>query len=322
MNHHSLSDFRNEHGDAVDGLMTELLGVLTHRGLVTLKRVAQDGMRVRASAGASSFRREGTLKRCLAEAREQVSTLRKAIEEEPAAHMTRQRAAKKRVADEREKALKSALKQMPAVKAAKKRSREHGKKKVTPARVSTTDPDARVMKMPDGGFRPAYNVQLATDTGGRFIVGVDVTNVGSDMSLMKPMLEQIEKRMGRMPTEQLVDGGFAAIEAIEHAASRGVTVFAPVMKPAKKRKPWQQADTERLRGRKDMAKANEDGSSENDLSTALLDGAETVNADLRCWAWTRSLSSAGSGKSASRDSARRVYLQPASLDLPVQRSAL
>ena len=282
VNHHSLSDFRNEHGDAVDGLMTELLGVLMHKGLVTLKRVAQDGMRVRASAGASSFRRESTLKKSLAEARAQVSTLRQAIEQEPAAHAARQRAAKQRAAEEREQALTNALAQMPAVKAAKKRSRKRGKRKVSPARVSTTDPEARVMKMPDGGYRPAYNVQLATDTGTRFIVGVDVSNIGSDMSLMTPMLEQIEKRLGRAPVEHLVDGGFAAKEAIDCATARGVTVFAPVLTPAKKRrrgsKPtWRDSNAVRdwrARMKTEAAKT---------IYKQRASTAETVNADLRCW---------------------------------------
>jgi hypothetical protein len=98
--------------------------------------------------------------------------------------------------------------------------------------VSTTDPDARVMKMGDGGFRPAYNVQFATTVDeARVIVGVEVTNRGSDAGQSTPMLEKVEERTGVRPDEALVDGGYAQHEAIEAAAEREVTIYAPVPKP-------------------------------------------------------------------------------------------
>ncbi len=99
------------------------------------------------------------------------------------------------------------------------------------ARVSTTDPQARVMKMGDGGFRPAYNGQFATDTESQVIVGVDVSNEGSDQGQMEPMAEQIEERYGQVPEQYLVDGGFANKEAIEKVTDQGSTVYAPVSKP-------------------------------------------------------------------------------------------
>jgi hypothetical protein len=101
--------------------------------------------------------------------------------------------------------------------------------------VSTTDPDARVMKMADGGFRPAFNVQLATTTdAARAIVGVSVTNRGSDQGQATPMLEQIEARTGVRPTELLVDGGYPSHDAIDQATAAGVTLYAPVPKPRSK----------------------------------------------------------------------------------------
>lgn len=85
------------------------------------------------------------------------------------------------------------------------------------ARASTTDPECRKMKFPDGGYRLAYNVQFATDVASGVIVGVDVTNQGSDQGLLGPMLQQIRKRCGRAPQALLVDGGFATLEDIHDA---------------------------------------------------------------------------------------------------------
>jgi transposase len=151
VNHHSLSDFRVGHAEYLDEVLTHSAAVLMDQGLVTLKRVAQDGIRVRANAGAASFRRQPSLERCLEEAEEQVRLLRKELEEKPEATSRRQAAARLRAAEDRRRRVEAALEQMPDV-AAKKPAAEQDK-----ARVSTTDAEARVMKMGDGGFRPAYN---------------------------------------------------------------------------------------------------------------------------------------------------------------------
>lgn len=108
---------------------------------------------------------------------------------------------------------------------------EEAHAKRTEARVSSTDPEARVMKMADGGFRPAYNVQFSTDTETQVIVGVDVNNIGSDMGQLTPMLEQLETRYGQLPGEALVDGGYASTDCIARAHARGVVIYAPVSKP-------------------------------------------------------------------------------------------
>ena len=229
MNYHSLSDFRTAHSEFLDELLTQSVATLMHEGLVTLNRVAQDGMRVRASAGASSFRREKTLEDCLAEAEEQVETLRKELEDDPAAGNKRQQAARKRAARERQERIQQALDQLEDVRS-KKKAKDRDK-----ARVSTTDPDARVMKFANGGFGPGLNVQFATDTESQIIVGVDVTNSGSDQGEMSPMVEQIEDRYGKPPDEMLVDGGFAKHDDIEAVSvpHGETTVYAPVMKSKK-----------------------------------------------------------------------------------------
>jgi len=223
VNYHTLSDFRVAHQAALDALLTEILAVLLKEGLITLTRVAEDGTRIRASAGATSFRREQSLRRCLAEAAAQV---RRCAAEDDAAVATRtarQAAAQTRAARERQARVETALAQLPAVRAAKK----------TPAaqpavRVSTTDPEARVMKMADGGFRPAYNLQVATDTGAQVVVGVAVTNVGSDHGACTPMVDAVTRRTGTVPPVWLMDGGFVTRDAITEAAARGVSVYAPV----------------------------------------------------------------------------------------------
>jgi hypothetical protein len=211
--------------EALDELLTQSVATLMAAGAVTLERVAQDGMRVRASAGAASFRRKKTLRRCLREARAQVEVLRRELEEDPGATERRQQAARQRAAREREQRVAKALEQLSVV-AAKKKPQERDE-----ARVSTTDPEARVMKMADGGFRPAYNAQLATDTGSQVVVGVAVANAGSDQGQMGEMTRQLEARYGRRAGAMLVDGGFVKLADIEQVTQGGSTVYAPVMQP-------------------------------------------------------------------------------------------
>ncbi|MGH7224238.1 MAG: IS1182 family transposase [Gemmataceae bacterium] len=226
MNYHTLSDFRTQHVDLLDQLLTESVASLMAEGLVSLDRVAQDGMKVRANAGAASFRRKKTLEELLAEAKQQVEALRSELEADPAGAKDRQRAARQRAAEEREERIRAALNQIPQIEAAKKAADKDK------ARASTTDADARTMKMGDGGFRPAFNVQFATAADSQVITGVDVTNCGSDQGQMAPMVAQHETRYGKTPDEMLVDGGFVKKEDIDtvSAPQGNTTVFAPVMK--------------------------------------------------------------------------------------------
>jgi transposase len=227
--YHRLNDFRSDHGDVFSELVTQLLARLMKHDLIDLHRVAQDGTRIRASAGAASFRSGETLERLMTEARAHLVEVTRAGTDH--ALTARHAATMARVAQERLARLAHALAELPDVAAIKKKS---GAKDATP-RVSTTDPDARVMKMPDGGFRPAFNVQFSTTTdAARAIVGVSVTNRGSDQGQATPMLEQIEARTGVRPTELLVDGGYSNHDAIDQATAAGVTLYAPVPKPRSK----------------------------------------------------------------------------------------
>ena len=223
VNYHTLSDFRVDHHAALDDLLTQSIAILRHRGVVTLARVAQDGTRVRASAGVGSFRREGTLRECLKEAEKLVARTQRQGD----GGLTRTEAAQARAAADRLARVEDALAELPAVAAAKARTaRKRKGREPKEARVSTTDPEARVMKMADGGYRPAYNVQFATDHDSDVIVGVAVTNA-SDQHELVPMLTQVETRVGR-PDTLLVDGGYVGHAAIDEATARGVTFVAPV----------------------------------------------------------------------------------------------
>lgn len=226
MNYHTLADFRTQHVELLNRLLTESVAALLSEGLVSLDRVAQDGMKVRASAGAASFRRRPTLQEALTEAEAHLAALQTELEADPAAGKRRERAARERAARERTTRLQAALAQLPAIEALKKPA-DRDK-----ARVSTTDPQARVMKMADGGYRPAFNVQLATATDSQIITGVEVVHSGGDQGQLAPMVEQHDERYHQPPQNMLVDGGFAKKDDIDQVSppQGGTTVYAPVMK--------------------------------------------------------------------------------------------
>jgi hypothetical protein len=205
-----------------------------NQGLVSLNRVGQDGMRVRASAGASSFARQPTLENALAEAEAQVEALkREAQDEDGGGENRRQQAAEERAARERAERVRKALEQLPEIQQKMER-RKKGSSET--ARASITDPEARRMKMADGGFRPAYNVQFATAAESLVIVSADVTNAGSDRGLMAPMHDQVQERHGETPQDYMADGGFATTDDIDALEARGTTVYTPIKEEDRKRR--------------------------------------------------------------------------------------
>lgn len=242
VNYHLLSDFRVTRQAALDDLMSQIVAALMAAGAVKLERVAQDGMRVRASAGAASFRRKEGLKHCLKEAQAQVQYLAEMREHPDPGLNKRQQAARERAARECLERVERALAYLPQAEATKEVQKQHyrlsERARVTEARNSTTDPEAHVMKMPDGGFRPAYNVQFATDSERGVIVAVAVTGAGTDAGLATPAVDQIERRTGRRPMAYLIDGGYAVREDITSLEQRGVEVYAPVRLP-RNRPEWE-----------------------------------------------------------------------------------
>jgi transposase len=247
MNHTTLAQFRVAHGAVLERLLVDSFAAMLKTGHASLARVAQDGMRVRAAAGAASFRRRASLERCRTEAAAEVARLRAELEADPGSLSRRQAAARQRAAAERERRVEAALAVAEQL-AAKRGGDQHlpredpprsadgsaGETSAKPApepRVSTTDAEARVMKMPDGGFRPAFNLGFASDPRSTMIAAVTIDNTGSDKGQLRPMSEWLAAAYGQRPGEHLADGGFAKLADIEALAAAGVVVFAPVPKP-------------------------------------------------------------------------------------------
>ena len=294
VNHRLLSDFRSDHSVALDELFTQVIAVLVDQGLVRVSRVSQDGVRVRVSAGAGSFRREERLQKLLAETEQHVLELRRQLEApaEFAAVTARQAARRKRALAEKQQRLQQAIAQLPELKrqqaetARRAGQGARGRKiREKELRVSTSDAEARVMKMPNGGFHPAVNVQLATDTASRAIVGVEVSQAGSDSAgLSEPMRRQVERRSGGKVEQHLLDGGYLRREDIERAHGQEVELFVPP-KPARAREN---------RGRELESKAGDNtavaawkqrmASAEGqEIYKQRASTSETVNADLRSY---------------------------------------
>lgn len=226
--YHRLSDFRSNSEEEFDELLTDTVAVLMHKGLVDLERVAQDGMKVRASAGAGSFRSGKRLEELHTMAEEQVRCLKEEVEQDGSAGNRRREAARRRAAEDQARRIKEALAELPEIK--ERKTSNNGKKK-TEARSSTTDPSARVMKMADGGFRPALNVHLVSDTKTKVIAAVDVNNHGTDFRMAVPLAEQLHRRHGKNPSEWLEDGGCVTLDGIDKLAKRGIDVIAPIREP-------------------------------------------------------------------------------------------
>jgi len=245
MNHKTLSDFRVGHGAVLERLLVDSFAALLRTDVASLDRVAQDGVRVRASAGAASFRRHTTLQDCRRRAKAEVERLRRELDADPAVASRRQAAARLAAAENRERRVAEALAITESLHAAgeararKRAAKDDGSDGDGPRgtapepepRASTTDPQARVMKMADGGFRPAYNVQFAGDTRSGAVAGVAVDNIGSDMGKMAPMNDALAAAYGTRPAEHLADGGFAKLDDIETLAEAGVTTYVPVPAP-------------------------------------------------------------------------------------------
>jgi len=211
INHHTLSDFRVDHDASLRELFVQVLGVLSAEGWVSLERVMHDGTRIKACAGADSFRREGRLQEHLEAARQQVEAMGDPRQEEP----SRKGAAQERALRERKQRLEQALEEVQKVREAKREDKEQ-------ARASESDPQARIMKQSDGGYAPSYNVQLSTDAAHKIIVGTGVTQSGSDYGQLIGAVARVEANLGRKPCQVVVDGGFTTRENIMSMAEQRI----------------------------------------------------------------------------------------------------
>ena len=224
-NYHTLADFRVQHVEFLDRLFADSIASLSREGLVDVNLVAQDGMRIRASAGNDTFRREATLQEHLQQAQEHLDKLKAELDLNPNQLDARRKAAQKRGAIEKKKRLEDAIEHAREIaESGEERQAGDGES----ARASSTDPEARRMKMPDGGTRPAYNAQFGTDVESGLIVGVEATNAGNDAQQLEPMLDEIEGNIGCLPKSMLNDGGYSTKKNIDLADDRGTVLYTPI----------------------------------------------------------------------------------------------
>jgi transposase len=296
MNYHTLNDFRVQHAAALDALFTATLGRLLHKDLVKIDRISQDGLRVRASAGAGSFRTRPRLEQFLAQAKAHLEELKKQAESPENDNVDQQHQARQQaLAQDRLRRVQEALVEVEKVEQSK--AKQHGAKAERAARASTTDPQARNMKMPNGGFNPAYNVQLASDPISRAIVGVMVSNSGADATLSEPMRQQVEQRTGQKVNEHLLDGGYVSHEAIDRAAEQEVKLYMPVPPPNKNAKEQDRhAPRENDSGAAAAWRKRMDTPEGKESYKDRAATSETINADLRTYRAMAPLSVRGIGK--------------------------
>jgi transposase len=227
VNYHTLSDFRAQNGEFLEQLLVDTVASLIDQGLVPLETIAQDGMRVRASAGSSSFRRKPTLEKLQQEAQAHVDRLKQESESDTSRQGgdARRQAAAERAARERQERIDEALRQNEQL-STQREKRKKGDGETT--RVSTTDPDARKMKMANGGYDPAFNVQFVSDADARVVVGVEVTNAGTDGGELEPMQEKVRSAYGKTPKKALVDSAYATKDGVKAVESAGTEVVSTV----------------------------------------------------------------------------------------------
>ena len=213
VNYHTLADFRSTHSASLRQLFIEVLALLTSEGLVTLERIMHDGTRIRASAGRDTFRGEQAIRQHLARAEAQVAAMEEAQDEETTPRL---RKAQERAVRERKERLTRALGELAKIRT---------QKRSTQTRVSTTDPECRIMGQPDGGYAPSYNVQISTDAKEKAIIGVTCATSPADQTLLGTALDEIETTTGCTPRQLVVDQGFTTRETILTAAERGIDLI-------------------------------------------------------------------------------------------------
>lgn len=221
ISHHTLSDFRVKHQEGLDALFVQALGILSAEGLITLERVMHDGTKVKANAGADTFRREEKIRLNLQMAQEQVKQMGDPRSEEVSRRVAK---AQERVVRERKQRLQTALAELQKIQASKV-----GEKAKAEARVSETDPEARIMKQSDGGYAPSYNVQLSTDAAEDMIVAVGVSQHASDYPELVPAVERVEANVGK-PDQVVADGGFTSRENIIEMNNREIDFYGSMGK--------------------------------------------------------------------------------------------
>jgi transposase len=233
LNYHGLADFRVEQVEVLDRLLTQSVTALIAEGLVRLAEIAVDGTKIRASARRNSFRTGEKLIKVEAAVAERLAALKQELTSDPGASNRRRQAARERAArDVQERAAKAraALERLEAERKARAKTHSKDEAKKKEPRASTTDPEARSMRFPDGAVRPAYNAQIAAAPKEGVIVSIEVTDRRNDAGLAGPMVDDIARRYGRTPDRLLVDTSYATSEDIVALAAHiagPVSVYTP-----------------------------------------------------------------------------------------------
>ncbi len=282
VNYHTLSDFRIDHGEGLNSLLVQGVAALMKSGTLKLKRVAQDGMKIRANSGKASLHRQETLENCLKEASARIESLKQELKSSPMKYSRKRKAALIRARLERKNRVREAIENLAEIKKGlAKRHRKTIDKKGENVRASTTDPESRILKMPNGGYDVAFNAQLATDTKTGIIVGLDIVNV-VDQGQMAPIVEQIQANFKKAPQEYLVDGGFVTVDDICSVSNNKAhtNVYAPVPITGQQNKAFGSSsnDPAILKWRKRM-----DSKKGKKIYKDRASTAEWVNACLRNW---------------------------------------
>jgi transposase len=214
VNYHTLADFRMDRQQELDELFTQVLAALSKEGLITLEQVMQDGTKIKALASTGSYHREGTIREHLEQARRRVAEMGDPRNEET---NSKTKQARERARREQQERLEQALEELEKLQAGKS-----GQKAKSETRVSTSDPQARVMKQPDGGLALSYNAQISTDAAQGLIVGVAVTQEANDSAQLLPAVDRVEERLEKEPQQMVADGGYTTRENIEQMAGRDI----------------------------------------------------------------------------------------------------
>lgn len=227
VNYHTLSDFRSQNTELLEKLLADSIAALLNQKLITLETIGQDGMRVRASAGSGSFRSAPTLQKMQVAAEDYLKELSERSEQDSSEMTKAEQAAATRAAEERLERIKAAQENLEELE--RRRKEKKSRQSKSAPRASTTDPEAVRMKMGDGGFRPAFNVQFASDAKTRIVIGASVNNQGSDQGQMLPMFETIRSNYGVTPAKYLVDGGFTKASDIDAMDTAGTAVYGTLI---------------------------------------------------------------------------------------------
>lgn len=233
VNYHGLSDFRVDHVEVLDRLLSESVAALIGEGLVSLSEIAVDGTKVRASASQNSFKEAAKLAEIEAAVERRITALKAEVDRTPGASSRRKQAARERAArevKERAERARAMLDRVQAERAKRRKTHAEDTAKKTEPRGSLSDPEARKMRFADGAIRAAYNAQIAAAPREGIIVSVAMTDRRNDAALVQPMVDDIVRRYRRPPERLLLDTHYATSEDIAALAAHTegpVTVFAP-----------------------------------------------------------------------------------------------